>query len=90
VGDLVYDALQHGKPQREDDGVGAPERVAVAGGDDRSPADLCSQRSCRRSIALESRRVSPPEASSRTMTDPSPLVPMTAVAMTGTSSASQY
>ena len=38
---------------------------------------------------LESRRVSPPEASWRAMTDPIPPVPMTAVVMTGTSSASQ-
>jgi hypothetical protein len=47
VGDLVYDALQHGKPQREDDGTGALQRVAVVDGDDRSATDLCRQRSCR-------------------------------------------
>jgi hypothetical protein len=35
VGDLVYDALQHGKPEREDDGIGALQRFAVARGDDR-------------------------------------------------------
>jgi hypothetical protein len=34
LGDLVYDALQHGKPQREDDGIGALQRVAVVDGDD--------------------------------------------------------
>ena len=33
-------------------------------------------------LALESRRVSPPEASSRATTDPIPPVPMTAVVMT--------
>jgi hypothetical protein len=47
VGDLVYDALQHGKPQREGDGSGALQRVAVVGGGDRTSTDLCSQRSCR-------------------------------------------
>ncbi len=40
-------ALQHGEPQREDRGIGVPQRVAVAGGDDRGATDLCSQRSCR-------------------------------------------
>ncbi len=45
VGDLVYDALQGGKPKREDDGIGALQRVAVV--DDRSATDPCSQRSCR-------------------------------------------
>ena len=43
---IVYDALQHGKPQREDDGTGALQRVAVADGDDRTAADLCRQRPC--------------------------------------------
>ena len=47
VGNLVYDALQHGKPQREDEGIGALQRVAVVDGDDRSSTDLCSQHSCR-------------------------------------------
>ena len=46
-GDLVYDALQHGKPKREDDGIGALQRVTVVDGDDRGATDLCSQRSCR-------------------------------------------
>jgi hypothetical protein len=48
--DLVYDALQHGKTQREDDGIGVLRRVAVVDGDDRSATDLCSQRSCRLNI----------------------------------------
>jgi hypothetical protein len=34
-------------PQREDDGTGALQRVAVVDGGDRSSADLCSQPSCR-------------------------------------------
>ena len=34
VSDLVYDALQHGKPQREYDGIGALQRAAVVDGDD--------------------------------------------------------
>jgi len=38
--DLVYNALQRGEPQREDDGIGVLQRVAVAGGDDRSATDL--------------------------------------------------
>jgi hypothetical protein len=46
-GDLVDDALQHGKPQREDDGVGVLQHVAVAGSGDRSVTDLCRQRSGR-------------------------------------------
>jgi len=50
AGDLVNDALQHGKPQREDDGFGAVQRIAVAGNGDRGQADLCSQRSCRLSV----------------------------------------
>jgi hypothetical protein len=41
--DLVYDAHQHGNPQREDDGLRT--RLAVADGDDRTATDLCSQRS---------------------------------------------
>jgi len=47
LGDLVYDALQHGKPQGEDDGIRALQRVAVVVGGDRSATDPCSQRSCR-------------------------------------------
>ena len=47
VGDLFYDALQHAKPQREDDGIGALQRVAVAAGSGRSSPDRRSQRSCR-------------------------------------------
>jgi hypothetical protein len=47
VGNLAYDALQHGKAQRKDDGIGALQRVAVLDGDDRSSTDLCSQRSRR-------------------------------------------
>jgi hypothetical protein len=47
------------------------------------PADLSLS-------ALESRRASPPEASWRAMTDPRPPVPMIAVVMTDTSSASRY
>ena len=90
VGDLVYDALQHGKPQREDDGIGALQRVAAAGGDDRSATDLCASVRADSGPALESRRVSPPEASWRAMTDPIPPVPMIAVVMTEPSSASQY
>jgi len=90
VGDLVYDALQHGKPQREDDGIGALQRVAAAGGDDRSATDLCASVRADSGPALESRRVSPPEASWRAMADPIPPVPMIAVVMTGTSSASHY
>jgi hypothetical protein len=50
LADLVYDALQHGKTQREDDGIGVLRRVAVVDGDDRSATDLCSQRSCRLNI----------------------------------------
>jgi hypothetical protein len=34
--DLIYDALQDGKPQREEDGIGALQRVAVVDGDNRS------------------------------------------------------
>jgi hypothetical protein len=45
VGDLVYDALQHGKTQCEDDGIGILQRVAVVDGGDRSSTDLCSQHS---------------------------------------------
>jgi hypothetical protein len=41
VGDLVDDALEHGEPQREDDGTGALQRVAVVGGDGRRVTDLC-------------------------------------------------
>ena len=89
VGDLVYDALQHGKPQGEDDGIGALQRVAVAGGDDRSAADLCASVRADALSALESRTVSPPEASWQAMTDPIPPVPMIAVVMTETSSASR-
>jgi hypothetical protein len=83
AGDLVYDALQHGKPQREDDGTGALECVTVVDGDDRSATDLCGQGCADSRSALESRRVSPPEASWRALTDPIPPVPMTAVVMTG-------
>jgi len=50
VGDLVDDVLQHGEPQREDDGTSAPQRVAVAAGGDRTATDLCGQRSCRRTV----------------------------------------
>ena len=50
VGDLVYDALQRGKPQREDDGIGALHCVTVVGGDDRGASDYCGQRSCRPSV----------------------------------------
>ncbi len=46
-GDLVYDALQEGKPQREDDGIGTLQPVAVAGSGDCGVTDLCRQRSCR-------------------------------------------
>jgi hypothetical protein len=42
--------FQHGKPQREDDGIGALQRVAVVDGDDRRPADRRSQRSCRLAV----------------------------------------
>ena len=59
-GDLVYDALQHGKPQRKDDGIGALQRVAVAGGDTAArpicaPAFVPTQG--RRSRAAGSRRL---------------------------------
>jgi hypothetical protein len=47
AGDLVYDAIQHSKPQRADDGTGTLQRVAVAGGGGRRATDLCSQCSCR-------------------------------------------
>ena len=47
VGDLVYDAGQGGKAQREHDGISALQRVAVVDGDDGSSTDLGSQRSCR-------------------------------------------
>jgi len=47
AGDLVYHGVQHGKPQREDHGIGALQRVAVAGGDDRSATDRRSQLSRR-------------------------------------------
>ena len=46
VGDLVDDALKRGKPEREDDGIDALQRVAVLAGDNRSWTDLCGQPSC--------------------------------------------
>jgi hypothetical protein len=51
VGDLVYDARQGGKAQREHDGISAPQRVAVVDGGDRGSTDLGSQRSCRQAGA---------------------------------------
>jgi hypothetical protein len=47
TGDLVDDALQHGKPQREDDSIGALQHITVIDSDDRSPTDVRGQRSCR-------------------------------------------
>ena len=68
------------QPQRENDGIGAAQRVTVVDGDDRSSTDSCSQGRVPDSLlALESRRVSPPEASRRAMTDPIPPVPIMAV-----------
>ena len=60
AGDLGDDALQHGEPQREDDGIGALQRVAVVGGDDRVATDLCASFCADSLSALESRRFSPP------------------------------
>jgi hypothetical protein len=68
--------LQHAKPQREDDGSGALQRVAVVDGDGAArPISAASVRADSVS-ALESRTVSPPEASWRAMTDPIPPVPI--------------
>ena len=45
--ELVYDPVQRGKAQCEDDSTGAPQRVVVVGGGDRSSTDLCRQPSRR-------------------------------------------
>jgi hypothetical protein len=82
AGDLVYNTLQHGKPRREDDGIGSAQRVAVVDGDDRTATDPCSQLRADPVSALDSRGVSPPEANRRAMTDPIPPVPRVAVVMT--------
>jgi hypothetical protein len=71
AGDLGDDARQHGKPQRQHDGAGARQRVAIAGGGDGSGrAGLPRQLPRRLRLAPGSRTASPPEASRRAMTGP--------------------
>ena len=47
VGDALYDVFEHAEAQRENDGVGALQNVAVVGGDYGSAFDLCRQSSGR-------------------------------------------
>ena len=84
AGDFADDVLQHGETQREDDGIGALQSVAIAAATSRSGTDFGGQQSCRIGVGAREPQVSPPEASSRAMADPIPPVPMIAVVMIGT------
>ena len=59
--DLADDVLQHGETQREDDGIGALQSVAIARGDGGSGTDVGRQQSYRsrrrRSRAATSHRL---------------------------------
>ena len=50
VGKVVQDALQHGEPQRQDDGIRASQRVVIVRDGDRSSTHLCGQLSRRPTV----------------------------------------
>ena len=89
IGDLVDDALEHWKPQRENDGIDIPQRVMVVDGDDGSSTDSRSQRSRRLAGAAREPQGLAAEASRRAIADPIPPVPMMAVVISETSSVSR-